>query len=109
VGTAWRVNGPRRHFVAVRAVEVAGKNKVGGVIVRTDGCEATSGAMSFAPCDVQTGVCGDLEPAYQIPQGQGTQDPRVIYNQYDQCASVGLEPPLDPRRAPRPWCSRAGW
>ena len=65
-------------------VEVAGENKVGGIIVRTDGCNATNGMLSFAPCDVQTGVCGDLNASYQIPSSQGTQDPRVIYNKYDQ-------------------------
>ena len=108
-------------------VEVKGQNKVGGVIVRTDGCAATKGSMSFAPCDVMTGVCGDLDPSYQINQTQGSQrhclrychksadtcplafaieipanvrgecraderidngagiqDPRVIYNQYDE-------------------------
>ena len=64
-------------------VEVAGANKVGGVIVRTDGCSATGGRMSFAPCDVQTGVCGDLNASYQIDSALGTQDPRVIFNKYD--------------------------
>ena len=64
-------------------VEVAGANKVGGVIVRTDGCSATGGRMSFAPCDVQTGICGDLNASYQINQTLGMQDPRVIFNQYD--------------------------
>ncbi len=49
-------------------VEVAGENTRGGVVVRTDGCAATNGALSFAPCDVLTGVCGDLEPAYQVPK-----------------------------------------
>ena len=63
-------------------VEIAGENKVGGVIVRTDGCAATNGALSFAPCNVTTGVCGDLEPMYQATPSQGTQDPRVIYDPY---------------------------
>eukprot|EP01050_Picozoa_sp_SAG11_P018968 SAG11_NODE_2950_length_2817_cov_2.426784_3_plen_357_part_00 len=65
-------------------VEVAGENTVGGIIVRTDGCNATRGRMSFAKCDAQTGVCGDLNASYQISPSQGTQDPRVIYNKYDQ-------------------------
>eukprot|EP01046_Picozoa_sp_COSAG06_P017045 COSAG06_NODE_1145_length_10532_cov_16.966261_7_plen_232_part_00 len=60
-------------------VEVAGENKIGGVIVRTDGCHATTGAMSFAPCNVTTGVCGDLNASYQIPKAHGIQDPRVIF------------------------------
>jgi hypothetical protein len=64
-------------------VEVAGENKVGGIIVRTDKCNATDGRLSFAPCDVMTGVCGDLNASYQIPSSQGTQDPRVIFNKYD--------------------------
>lgn len=65
-------------------VEVAGENKRGGVIVRTDRCEATKGALSFAPCDVNTGICGDLEPDYQISGKQGNQDPRVIYDKYTE-------------------------
>lgn len=65
-------------------IEVAGENKVGGIIVRTDGCNATQGRMSFAKCNVQTGICDDLNASYQIPSSQGTQDPRVIYNRYDQ-------------------------
>ena len=64
-------------------VEVAGKNKVGGIIVRTDNCNATNGSMSFAQCDVQTGVCGDLNASYQYPQSQGTEDPRIIFNKFD--------------------------
>ena len=27
-----------------------GKNKIGGIIVRTDNCAKTSGHLSFAPC-----------------------------------------------------------
>ena len=97
-------------------VEVAGENKVGGIIVRmrsahevslsrrssdraiisrgsfaragTDNCNATSGAMSWAPCDVQTGVCGDLNASYLYPKSQGTEDPRIIFNKY-------LPAPLD--------------
>jgi len=65
-------------------VEVAGGNTRGGVIVRTDGCKATQGRLSFAPCNVTTGVCGDLEPDYQAPASQGTQDPRVIYDPYTE-------------------------
>eukprot|EP01051_Picozoa_sp_SAG22_P015085 SAG22_NODE_1922_length_3307_cov_1.973504_3_plen_480_part_00 len=64
-------------------VEAAGENTVGGISVRTDGCKATTGAMSWAPCNVTTGVCGDLNASYQIPKAQGIQDPRVIYNKYD--------------------------
>lgn len=30
------------------------------------------------------GVCGDLDFSYQYPHSQGTEDPRVIYNKYDQ-------------------------
>jgi hypothetical protein len=65
-------------------VEVAGENKVGGIVVRTDSCNATKGSMSWAPCDVMTGVCGDLVESYQYPHSQGTEDPRIIYNKYDQ-------------------------
>ena len=65
-------------------VEVAGENKVGGVIVRTDNCNATNGAMSWAPCDVKTGVCGDLNASYQYPKSQGTEDPRIIFNPHDE-------------------------
>ena len=64
-------------------VEVAGENKVGGIIVRTDRCNATNGAMSWAPCDVETGICGDLNASYQYPQSQGTEDLRIIFNKYD--------------------------
>ena len=46
----------------------------------TDNCNATSGAMSWAPCDVQTGVCGDLNASYLYPKSQGTEDPRIIFN-----------------------------
>jgi hypothetical protein len=63
---------------------VAGQNTKGGVILRTDRCAATKGALSFAPCDVETGICGDVDPDYQISSIQGTQDPRVIYNKYDE-------------------------
>ena len=48
-------------------VEVAGKNTVGGVIVRTDGCNATQGRLSFAPCNLTTGICGDLDPRRRRP------------------------------------------
>mmetsp|Transcript_8515 Transcript_8515/g.21877 ORF Transcript_8515/g.21877 Transcript_8515/m.21877 type:complete len:464 (-) Transcript_8515:21-1412(-) len=65
-------------------VPVAGGNTVGGVIVRTDGCNATKGALSFAKCDVQTGECNDLEPAYQINGSQGTEDPRVVWDPYTE-------------------------
>ena len=63
-------------------VEVAGQNTKGGVIVRTDGCNATGGSLSFVPCDVDTGICGDLDSSYQIPGVQGIQDPRVIFDKY---------------------------
>jgi hypothetical protein len=63
-------------------VEVVGENTVGGIIVRTDSCAETKGALSFAKCDLQTGVCGDLEQTWQFPQTQGTQDPRVIWDPY---------------------------
>jgi predicted GH43/DUF377 family glycosyl hydrolase len=65
-------------------VEVAGKNPVGGVIVRTDGCNATQGRLSFAPCNLTTGICGDLDPSYQVDSMLGTQDPRVIYDTYTE-------------------------
>ena len=65
-------------------VEVVGENKVGGIIVRTDGCQATQGRLSFAECDVMTGVCGDLNASYQFPPGQGTEDPRVIWDPHTE-------------------------
>jgi len=52
---------------------------VAGVVVRTDSCSATGGSLSFAPCDLQTGVCGDLNSSIQLPPSQGTQDPRIVF------------------------------
>ena len=60
------------------------------MIVRTDTCKETKGALSFAPCNLKTGVCGDLDASYQVPQGQGTQDPRVIYDKYTQVMMLML-------------------
>ena len=34
--------------------------------------------------NVTSGVCGDLEPGYQVDMAQGTQDPRIIFNKYDE-------------------------
>ena len=65
-------------------VEVAGENKVGGIIVRTDGCNATNGRLSFAECDVMTGVCGDLNASYQYPADQGLEDPRVVWDPHTE-------------------------
>eukprot|EP00039_Didymoeca_costata_P002135 m.57738 g.57738 ORF g.57738 m.57738 type:complete len:451 (+) comp11128_c0_seq1:75-1427(+) len=50
-----------------------------GVVVRTDTCTATQGRLSFAPCNLTTGVCGDLQPHITLPPDQGTQDPRIIF------------------------------
>ena len=41
-------------------VEIAGQNKVGGIIVRTDGCNETNGHLSFAPCTA-------LRPCFGVP------------------------------------------
>lgn len=57
----------------------------GGIIVRTDHCDATQGSLSFAKCNLTTGVCDDLDSSIQLPQKTaGTQDPRIIYNPTDE-------------------------
>ena len=88
-------------------VEVAGENKVGGIIVRTDKCNATNGHLSWAPCDVMTGVCGDLNASYQYNPSQGSEDPRIIYNKYDQyfCKSSLLDAVLPPPSTHTSWRS----
>ena len=75
-------NSPCKKTFNPSYVEVAGENKVGGVLLRTDGCAATKGSLSWAPCDVQTGVCGDVDPSYQISRSSGSQDPRAIFDKY---------------------------
>lgn len=60
-------------------IGVQGGNKVAGVIVRTDQCGDTNNSLSFAPCDLQTGTCGDLQSGIQLPPDQGTQDPRIVF------------------------------
>ena len=65
-------------------VDVRGENKIGGILVRTDGCDATNGRLSFAECDVMTGVCGDLNSSYQYPADQGVEDPRVLWDPHTE-------------------------
>lgn len=33
---------------------------------------------------MSTGVCGDLDPTYQIPAIGGSEDPRVVYDKYTE-------------------------
>jgi len=48
-------------------IEIAGKNKVGGIIVRTDGCNETNGHLSFAPCTTLRPCSGVLFSWFHVP------------------------------------------
>lgn len=88
-------------------VDVLGENTVSGVVVRTDSCSATNGAMSFAKCNLETGVCGDLEPNYKFPSDQGTEDPRIVWDPYTSYF-YNFAYGSNPKQAATDGCSTSG-
>ena len=56
----------------------------GGIIVRLNACDrAPAGEhLGFAPCDLATGVCGDVDPSWHFALAddqQQTEDPRALF------------------------------
>ena len=61
-------------------IEVAGKNKVGGILVRTDNCAETNGRLSFAPCTASRNARRAMPLSLLRPHIFAPDSPRITFH-----------------------------